>query len=109
MLIRIARVLFYPHGYGLCMFMNTHLGFSTSVLFIASCISHSILFLPSDFMLRCVVMLCYAYLCVRVVMICVDLMLPGVVGKERGGETVQGLEKGQTCAVALVGNGYVYI
>lgn len=54
-------------------------------------------------------MLCYAYLCVRVVMIYVDLMLPGVVGKERGGETVQGLEKGQTCAVALVGNGYVCI
>lgn len=42
-------------------------------------------------------------------MIYVDLMLPGVVGKERGGETVQGLEKGQTCAVALVGNGYVCI
>lgn len=35
-----------------------------------------------------------------------DLMLPGVVERERGGDTVEGLEKGQTCAVALVGNRY---
>ena len=33
-----------------------------------------------------------------------DLMLPGVVGKERGGETIEGIVKGQICAIALVGN-----
>jgi translation initiation factor 2D len=33
-----------------------------------------------------------------------DLMLPGVVGREKGGRTLEGLEKGQSCAVALVGN-----
>ena len=39
--------------------------------------------------------------------VCVtDLMLPGVVGREKGGRTLEGLEKGQSCAVALVGNRY---
>ena len=70
--------------------------------------------IPVSFFVLSCVLLCYVVLpfislCVRLVMICVDLMLPGVVGKERGGETVQGLEKGQTCAVTLVGSRYKYI
>ena len=38
-------------------------------------------------------------------------MLPGVVGLEKGGETLEGIVKGQICAIALMGNrcvsGYV--
>ena len=36
-------------------------------------------------------------------------MLPGVVGRERGGGSLEGVQKGQTCAVALVGNRYIHV
>ena len=34
-------------------------------------------------------------------------MLPGVVGSERGGLSVEGIAIGQTCAINLVGNRYL--
>ena len=36
-----------------------------------------------------------------------DLMLPGVVGSDRGGLSVEGIARGQTCAINLVGNRYL--
>ena len=34
-------------------------------------------------------------------------MLPGLVGSDRGGLSVEGIARGQTCAINLVGNRYL--
>ena len=36
-------------------------------------------------------------------------MLPGVVGSDRGGLSVEGIARGQICAINLVGNRYLWM
>ena len=38
-----------------------------------------------------------------------DLMLPGVVRQDQGGEPIEGIQKGQKCAITLVGSRYIEI
>ena len=51
----------------------------------------------------CHVTICMFYIHICVV-VCPDLMLPGVVGVSQGGAGYASLQKGQVCAVNLLKN-----